>query len=572
MPDEINITANETTVDDILSRNHRFQVPSYQRQYSWDEEHWNDLWNDLQNIEDIGTHFLGSVVIISSPYEPSGPNVLQLVDGQQRLATISTILSVVRELYEEASENDKANLISREYLYEEGFDETYPKLRLGNLDDGSFQQILAGEAEFVDTSEQLRKSYDFFKSKMENFSVEEIDDIREKVLNKFTIVTIRSNSETSAFRLFETLNDRGLELSAIDLMKNFVLREGHEDNSVNAENIKSSWEHLIANLQTLSKPIRFFRHYMMSAPVPELDNRVTESRAYDTFKELINQRLPETKHTLESYVEDIEEQSRKYVNIANAEVGVFSPNSNSQINSRLKDLNDIGAVPSRTLLLRALRETKDATSILKIIDMIELYTIRSSISRYSTGSGVDSLYNQLAVEAFGVTDSLGYIQDQFVESGPSDDEFVANFVERNFPQNGQTKYILDAIERRHYMKEGTGKEIADRSQVHIEHIAPLRSYSTKKYNEWEEYLGCTESKFDQYKSRIGNLTLFERKLNIKASDSPFEQKKTYYRNSDFEMTSDLCDIEGWSIDEIGQRSRQLANIANDIWDPTSTNE
>jgi hypothetical protein len=569
MAEEINITASETTIDDILSRNHRFQVPSYQRQYSWDEEHWNDLWNDLQSIEDVGTHFLGSIVIISSPYEPSGPNVLQLVDGQQRLATISVVLSVIRELYEESEETDKADLISREYLFEEGFDETYPKIRLGNLDDDYFQQILTGEAEFVDTKQQLRKSYDYFRSKMEELSIDEIDELRKNVLNKLTVVTIRSNTETSAFRLFETLNDRGLELSAIDLMKNFVLREAHENSSINAESIKSSWEHLIANLQTLGKPIRFFRHYMMSAPAPELDNRVTESKAYDTFKQLISDRLSETTHTLESYIGDVEEQSRTYVDIANAEVGLFSPNMNNRINSRLKDLNDIGAIPSRTLLLRAFRETENANSILAIIDMIETYTIRANIARYSTGSGVDALYNQLAVEAFDVTDSLDYLQNQFVRNGPSDDEFTAYFVERNFPQNSQTKYILDTIERRHYMKEGTGKEIADRSQVHIEHIAPLRSYSTKKYSKWRDYLGTTESEFDRYKSRIGNLTLFERKLNIKASDSPFEQKKTYYQNSDFEMTCDLCEIDKWSIDEIDRRSRRLANVANDIWDPTS---
>ena len=115
------------------------------------------------------------------------------------------------------------------------------------------------------------------------------------------------------------------------------------------------------------------------------------------------------------------------------------------------------------------------------------------------------------------------------------------------------------------MNTGGGKEIKDRTEVHIEHIAPTGAFTTKKYKEWANYLDMSREQFDDLKTRIGNLTLFESKLNIKASNRPFKQKKEHYKNSDFIMTQKLTHYNEWSKDNILYRTEKLSNIALKIW-------
>jgi uncharacterized protein with ParB-like and HNH nuclease domain len=470
MSEGVNITADETTIDDVLTRNHCFQIPSYQRQYSWGEEQWTDLWNDLQDLESDEMHFLGSIVVITNPYEIANSNVLQLVDGQQRLSTLAILLCVLREKYERFELPKKSSHIHDRYLYEEGFDQTQPKIRLGNLDDEQFQKILTGSYERVDSEYPLRKAYDYFSSKLENAQIDKIHEVREKLLKQLTVVVIRSNSETSAFRLFETLNDRGLELSSIDLMKNFLLKESHENNNINTELIKNTWERIIENIHGLNKPIRFFRHYITSAPEPQIDDRVTETKVYDVFKSIIEDKLDRESMTLEEYIVDMEKQSRRYTEIVYAEIGKFSRDKNNVINKNLMDLKHIKAIPSRPLLLRSFREIKNPDDIIDIINMIEKYTIRARISGYSTGND-GRLYDRLSTEIFGLRDPLDYLRSELIENAPSDDVFVTNFIDNEFVLNKRTKFILDSIEQYEYMGTESGKKIAGRDQVHIEHIA-----------------------------------------------------------------------------------------------------
>jgi len=222
MSEGVNITANETTIGDVLSRKHRFEVPSYQRQYSWSEEQWFDLWEDIDSLENNEMHFLGSIVVISDSYDPSGSNVLQLVDGQQRLATVSILLCALRERYTQLGEKEKADLIHGDYLFDKDFDETQPKLQLGNLDNPDFLELLEKASGGAERNQLLEDAYAYFCEQTSDYAVDEVDQLRQKLLNHVSIVTIRSNSETSAFRLFESLNDRGLELSAVDLMKNLL--------------------------------------------------------------------------------------------------------------------------------------------------------------------------------------------------------------------------------------------------------------------------------------------------------------------------------------------------------------
>lgn len=264
------------------------------------------------------------------------------------------------------------------------------------------------------------------------------------------------------------------------------------------DTVKNTWEQIITNVQDLRDPIRFFRHHMMSAAHPETEGRITQTQVYDRFKQIIDSELDNTQLRIEDYVEDIEEQSQLYVDIAQAQIDLYHPSKNESVNNLLMDLNDVGGTPSRTLLLRAFQELSDPEKVSQVIKLVEDFSVRTSIAGYSTGSGVDKLYSQLATESFTLSKSIDHIQRELESNAPSDDEFRANFVERNYPQNTQTKYILDAIEREEFMNETSGKKIAGRSQAHIEHIAPIRSFNTQKHGQWKEYLDISGIEFERY--------------------------------------------------------------------------
>lgn len=565
MTESINISADEITVGDLLTRSHRFEVPDYQRQYSWEEEQWTELWEDLTSIGSENMHFLGSIVVISGTYDPTGSTKLQLVDGQQRLSTISIILCALRSRYKELEKQDTVEHINNKYLWDRTFEETHPRIALGRLDNSDYVNILEDQLDRVVNNKLLKESYQFYNYKISELSKEELDAIRDRLLNSMSIVMISSNSESSAFRLFETLNDRGLELSAVDLMKNYLLSVAHEDETIDTNSIKEDWEQILLNIRELDQPIRFFRHYIMSTPNPKTNQRVTESKVYDRFKSLVSGIQARGDFDLEQFVTDMEQQCRTYVSFSRASTANFSPHKNKEVNDRLAALNAIGAIPARTLILRTFYEVDNPNTVIKILYHIECLMLRWNISRYSTGSEVDKLFNRLSHTAFNQSDPADYVRYEFTKSAPSDEEFKRNFAQRGHRQNDQTKYILDSIERNNFMSSGKGKEIAERSQVHIEHIAPSRTFSAKKYDSWMEYLDVDEPTFSDHKNRIGNLTLFERRLNIQASNTPFEDKKGYYETSDFEMTRLLCHYDHWSIENIDKRSKELADIAAGIW-------
>lgn len=378
------------------------------------------------------------------------------------------------------------------------------------------------------------------------------------------VVLIQSQNEKSAFRLFETLNDRGLELSAIDLMKNYLLKIVTSTKNSNISEIKNKWESILVNLQNIPWKVRFFRHYIMAFK-PNTNQKITQKKVYDRFKDIIDKDLNKIGLTIEQYIDDMENKSELYRDICLADISLYSDQKNSTINEKLLNLNSIGASPARTLLIKAFYSKLVSAAIVKLIDLLEIFSVKRIIGQLSTGE-LDTIYNKLALEAFKKENPLKYIKEYFINNVPSEEEFVSNFVERNFRNNDQTKYILDKIEREHFMKSGIGKAIKGRTDVHIEHIAPTSAFTAKKYKEWSNYFDMGKNTFDDIKSRIGNLTLFETRLNISASDKPFEQKKEQYINSDFYMTRYLAEqYNKWKKEEILNRSKNFANVAKEIW-------
>lgn len=569
----MNIDAAESTVQQAFSDKSTYTVPDYQRPYSWKKEQWSDFWNDLNSIPEESTHFLGSVVLIkhNTPFDEL--DELEVVDGQQRLTTISIILCAMRKQYRANKDPDNiVGLIEDEYLYErDDNNNKQAKLSLSKFDGGDYENILEGRENAVGEESQLLAALDFFREKLSDYTIEELDELRAKLANQMTLVVVECNNAGSAFRLFETLNNRGMELSAVDLMKNSLLQTATERYETGSESsqykhIRSQWEYLLDNVvHQINHPNRFFRHFIMSRRKPDITGNVSSRTLYDVFNNIITDKLREEGIQLTDYIDEMVGVSDTYMGIIDASTDEYGGKQSKKVNSRLRNLNDIESSHSRTLILRSIEEFDDSTKMLEVLRLLESFMTRWRVSDLTTGAALDRIFSDLCSDAFEESDPVEAIRTKLNEEAPSDDEFRAKFASSSFKRNSMTRYILDTIEREHY-SSGGGKTY-DRASVDIEHIAPQSAMSSEKYEPWKPILNVSEAEYkNDYRNRIGNLTLLEESLNEEASANPFDQKKDQYRLSDFQMTEDIRSrYEEWNIDTIEKRSEELANIAVDIW-------
>ena len=545
------IDARETTIGTILdSSSVVFKIPIYQRSYSWGKDQWNQLWYDLIGINEGEKHFLGSIVVVGHQHNFQGFNYLEVVDGQQRLTTILLCLIALRDLIESV-DRAKAAFIDERFLHTSTMEDRTIKLELGRYDKDVFDKLIEKESLAQEQNKSLIvQGYNFFKHCLEERVQNDAwNDVRKNMLSSMNLVVITTKSHYGAFRLFETLNNRGLELSSVDLIKNYILGKISE-NEVVLEKCIRLWDSIIRNLDDIEK-VKFFRHYLFSTE----SGVVSKSELYDKYQKIIDE-----KQSIQEFLEDIFEKSEQYREL------YYGQFRNKKLNRRIISLRKIEASTSYTLLLRALSERLIDDQLIKIVHAIEIFTLRRSICQTTTRD-LDRIYNHLSTEAFKHEDPVLFIIEYLKQSTPSDDDFVNSFANRLFNRSDQTKYILESIED--FTTNSTGeKSINGREEVHIEHIMPVEissKKSLKKFGDWESLLGDEAREHKFYINRIGNLTLLGSEMNIVASNNPFEDKKKEYKKSNIVITNDVCWFSKWGLNEIEIRSRKLAEIAVEIW-------
>lgn len=331
MASTLDISASESIIENILSKNDRYTVPDYQRLYSWENEQWDEFWSDLNSIEKNDTHFLGSIVVIKRPGSYDELDQMELVDGQQRLTTISLLLCAMRDYYDQSGEQGLADKIDSDYLHEDDLNNnTFSKLTLSRFDRDEFKSVLNGNVGEAKES-QIYECYHYFKEKIRRLGDETVNRLRKRLLGSMTIVVIDCENPESAFRLFETLNNRGMELSAVDLMKNSLLQTAMERADNGAEDkeydhIREQWEIILERVvREISKPNRFFRHFMMSAKEPDISSSVSNYKLYDEFRRVTKEELPTESVSLRQYVDQMVDVTDLYVGFINGDVDMFGP-------------------------------------------------------------------------------------------------------------------------------------------------------------------------------------------------------------------------------------------------------
>jgi len=542
----------------------QFRIPHYQRPYSWTSDQVDDLWDDL--IENAATgHFLGSLVLASE--NETRP---QVIDGQQRLTTLMILLSALRDACLERGMVKEAQKIQTRMIadqFAEG-DAQY-KFKTGSVNWPVFRDFVLREpddpkrrtyADVLGLPAPQRERNAPLLSNLARMTahvtakLDEHDANGQRVwLSKFIndlmerveLVVIEVKELADAFLLFETLNDRGLQLSAADLLKSHLLGQFARTYSSeeDVEEAAARWDAMLEDLGASVDVSRFLRHYLLGY-MPS----VKKDEVFGHFKALISKRDPEW------VLDELRTVARLYGEFENP--GKVTHEATRNV---LSDLQTLRAMTCYIALLPARRYLSEA-------DFIHFARLSETLTyRYSTvvGLGTNEIERkyrdaaQLLIASEGA--EVAKAAQILIDAMPDSTTFRAAFDKMRMGTQYILRYTLRRIEAHLYA--GAEKELKPNNLVHIEHIMPKTLTDS-----WRAELGNEGvERHLEFLNRYGNLTLFYYGYNIPASNKSFEEKQDYYADSDVVLTQELMERARWDIESIQQRQDRLATLADQVW-------
>ena len=505
---------------DIIGNGKKYKIPPYQRDYSWSEENWEDLWNDFLWVEKTGNpHYTGSIVL--NKIDKDGDEY-EVIDGQQRLTTLTiyavSTISILKELISkniDVSENNvRINLIGSGYIGIQDMTSLLytSKLTLNKNNDTFFQDYILrirnpiSYNKLKDSEKSLYDCYNYFKNqislkfkedgeKMTNF----LDNIVGK---KMFFIRIVVDEDTNAFTIFETLNARGVDLTTTDLIKNYLFIVCSKLPESQMEVIEDKWNLLVHQIGLKEFPI-FLRYYLNSK-----QELVRKDRLFKSIKSDIKN----TQDVIE-LLDKLTEKEVLYnaLKDPNDEFWNDYDNKTVIVNS-LKELKLFGSTQQIPLLFAIHDKLKDLFPII-------LRDLASLVFRYNTickknPNEMETVYNNIAQKIYKseITEK-NQIYQNLEKIYVNDKDFKQSFSGREISSSGNNKrlikYILTKIEN----QESGSDNSWDDSSSTIEHILPQ-----KPDDQWENNFNNNASK---YIFRIGNYTLLETKLNKKCGNNNY---------------------------------------------------
>jgi len=461
------------------------------------------------------SHFFGAIVVVPTQEPNKGVESFYVIDGQQRLATILIWLSAIRDKMKEKNDG-LAKFINNSFLSSNAFWEgktiSFPKFELGEYDNKHLKNILEGNIK--EEEHPIYRCYEFYKNAKYS------DDIWTIILENIFIVHINAHDYFNAFKLFETLNDRGLELSAADLIKNYLLMNTSTNKDI-FNNCINEWEEMFQKIRDKS-PVKFIRRYMLA----NYKGKFSESNLYKHVRSRLENNIPDQ---YLQFAKELNFSSSIYKKIFESSFDDY------KINKKLNELKIVEVSPSFTLLIKIMplyEEEKKSRrdDILRILELIEAFHIRWGICGQSTGR-LDQIYNEICngLEQKNFGEYLGYIEgklSRYVKENVDDEIFKHNFASRNFKfGEKRTKYILWKL------SNPAGELILDINEIETEHIMP-QTLSEQWINDLQKQTGQDKNQIiilhEEILNHIGNLTIIKQSWNRSMSNRVFEQKKNEY--------------------------------------------
>ncbi|WRE31498.1 DUF262 and DUF1524 domain-containing protein [Helicobacter pylori] len=537
------------------SQEKQFVIPIYQRVYSWGKEHCEQLWDDIIKTggnDQIEGHFIGSIVFVHDGIYTTNYNELLIIDGQQRLTTITLLFIALRDHLndeDEFLEKFSRQKIQNRYLInsDEKGDKKF-KLILSESDRDTLLSLI---------DKDRRKPSEPSLKIMENFKLFE-EWIRKntnkletifKGLDKLMVVEISlERGKDNPQLIFESMNSTGKDLTQTDLIRNYILMGLEpEKQKIFYKKYWRAMEEDFKQNETLFN--QFVRHYLTikTRNIPNIN------KVYEAFKRYQQERGIET----EVLLQDLQKYCGYFCQI------VFKKEDNKDLNKALGFLVDLERDVVYPLLLELYSDYSDGVlskaDFIPIIYLIESYICRRAVCGLGTNSlnkVFPSFTKHIQKDEYfkSLKAHFGYLTEK--QRFPNDDEFKKLFITIDFYHFQKREYFLERLE------SFNTEEPVNTKECTIEHIMPQTLTE-----EWKRDLGENfQAIHDKYLHTIGNLTLTG--YNQEYSNNSFQEKRDMekgFKDSPLRLNQSLKDLESFGEKEIEKRANDLADWALKIW-------
>ncbi len=544
---------DQPTFGSLAGNGKTFEVPPFQRDYSWDKEEWEDLWLDIIGLEEEGDHYMGYVVL----QETKQSKNFLIIDGQQRITTINILIIAAVKLLIDKGDKERADLLRNTYLsYKEPTSLIYKtKLKLNRNNDYVYTsqllqlQIPQYTVGLKPSEKRLIGAYKYFILELTKYfnagPTEKIAEfISRKIDDKLFFTSITVGDDIDAYKVFETLNARGVKLSTADLLKNYLFSKVFSRAEGEVDSLEKKW-YRINDLLGKTDITNYIRHFWNSRSYPS-------ERKATLFKTI--------KKKVETY-----ENSIEFINNLDESVVVYSaltnPDSEIWIGEQSKYINEINILDVSQcfpLLMMAKQKFTDIEFTKLLRDVVNLSF------RYNTIGGqnpneLERVYGRASEAIFKneVTQArqvfLNYIKDVYLDDNSFKNDFKNKQINTN-KYNSLSKYILSKLELEY---GGTEPNLTSKD-VTIEHILPQNPDDN-----WAEHFVNVD--IQDYIYRIGNLTLLESNKNKEASRKSFEEKQQIFSRSSYKLSNEKTNYESWNVASISNRQDDMSKRAATIW-------
>jgi hypothetical protein len=552
------------TFIELIGNGRLYAVPPFQRDYAWEEEQWEDLWTDI--VELIGDadqrHYLGTLVV------ENGDRTAQIIDGQQRLATLSILaLSIIGRLEKLATDGidpdanrERATALRGRFIGEKdpASLRVSPKLRLNHNDDAFLQDYLVvgrvppNPRRLIESNKRLWECAKYFARVIEQQKALCADGaalarlLNDTMGRQLLFILITVDNDLNAYTVFETLNARGMELSATDLLKNYLFSRVRTVTDQRV--IERQWREKLVGRVTPKRFPDFLRYHLLC----EVPN-VRRQRLFKLLRDRVRtgQDAFDLLNALEGRAElfaALNDEAHEY--------WIDLPAARPSIRAL-----QLFGVQQLTPVLFAAWEKCSPEDFVRVLRLLVVLTFRHATVGRRNPNELEMPYHRAAKDLIeDRTTRVSAVFDRLREIYVPDDDFRADFERLQVPTGGARKrlarYILSELE-----SDASGRAcdfVTDPGT--IEHVLPENPTM-----EWADEI--SEDRQSDAVYRIGNLTLLEPSLNRSIGNDLIAGKRTTYETSGYALTQALAEQapEHWTLAAIDHRQKALAARAVHIW-------
>lgn len=536
----------------------RLAVPFYQRSYAWEDKHIIDLFSDMENAinKNENEYFIGSVVTTKN--ETPRPEV---VDGQQRLATTTILISAIRDFFFNKGDVDRANTISSTYLLSKDLAslDVIPRFQMNSTDNEFFVKRILKDPDSPDRNiepskdshKRIARAAELAKSHVAHIA--ETGDPTNALIEwinfaeqNLKVIWVEVSDDANAFTIFETLNDRGLALAISDLLKNYLFGLAGD----RIAEVQQRWITLIGTIEAVDREevvITFIRHLWSSK-----HGLTREKDLYVNIKKKVRNKAQAI-----DFATELSENSKLYAAILNQDHELwqkYGPTARQHMTT----LNLLQMTQIRPLVL-AVFDKFSIKEVQKSLKLMVSWAVRFLITGGLGGGTLETHYSQRAKDVredkINTASQLSAALKNII---PSDAVFKEAFKIATVSKNYLARYYLRALER----QEGGEKDPElvpndNTDLINLEHILPQNPSKSWNY--------ISEEQKETFTKRMGNMALLKTRINTELENASFSVKNPFYKTSAYKLTSMLEKYSRWDVNTISERQVKLADLAIKTW-------